>query len=122
MTSDFSSTTRLEPAPSQSDVVAVQQWLRGAGFTVVDTPSNNHYVAVEGTVAQAQSAFGTTLGAYSAYGMTLRAPETAPSGHSIFVSNMTFDATEMHLREAFGKYGEITDAFIGRDGRGLSRG
>jgi subtilase family serine protease len=66
-------------APAQSDVVAVQQWLRGAGFTVVDTPSNNHYVAVEGTVAQAQSAFGTTLGEYSAYGMTLRAPEAAPT-------------------------------------------
>lgn len=43
-------------------------------------------------------------------------------GHTIFVSNMSFDATDMHLREAFGKYGDITSVNIGRDGRGLSRG
>jgi subtilase family serine protease len=66
-------------APAQRDVVKVQQWLRGAGLTVVDTPDNGHYVAVEGTVAQAQAAFATTLGEYSAYGQTLRAPESVPS-------------------------------------------
>ncbi|RWA08840.1 hypothetical protein EKO27_g6248 [Xylaria grammica] len=43
-------------------------------------------------------------------------------GFTVFVSNMTFDATETHLHEAFGKYGEILHANIGRDGRGLSRG
>lgn len=43
-------------------------------------------------------------------------------GTTIFVSNMTFDATDMHLREAFGKYGDIIGVKIGRDGRGLSRG
>ncbi|KAI0842845.1 RNA-binding domain-containing protein [Hypoxylon sp. FL0890] len=48
--------------------------------------------------------------------------ERMAMGHSIFVSNMTFDATEMHLREAFTKYGEILGLKIGRDGRGLSRG
>ncbi|GAP83608.1 putative nucleic acid-binding protein [Rosellinia necatrix] len=41
---------------------------------------------------------------------------------TIFVSNMTFDATDMHLHEAFSKYGEIKEINIGRDGRGLSRG
>jgi subtilase family serine protease len=70
---------RSQFAPAQADVAKVQQWLRGAGFTVADTPDNGHYVAVEGTVAQAQAAFGTTLGLYSAYGQTLRAPETTPS-------------------------------------------
>jgi subtilase family serine protease len=70
---------RQQFAPAQADVVAVQKWLRDAGFTLVDTPGNDHYVAVEGTVAQAQSAFGTTLGMYSAYGQTLRAPEVAPT-------------------------------------------
>ena len=68
---------RQQFAPSQSSVVAVQQFLRGAGFTIVDTPSNNRYVSAEGTVAQAQNAFGVTLGEYSAYGTTLRAPESA---------------------------------------------
>ncbi|ORY62166.1 uncharacterized protein BCR38DRAFT_437705 [Pseudomassariella vexata] len=48
--------------------------------------------------------------------------ERARDGFSIFISNMTFDATDMHLREAFGKYGTITSVNIGRDGRGLSRG
>ncbi|KAI3323577.1 RNA-binding domain-containing protein [Xylariaceae sp. AK1471] len=44
------------------------------------------------------------------------------NGHSIFISNMTFDATEAHLKEAFGKYGDIVTLNVGRDGRGLSRG
>jgi subtilase family serine protease len=58
-------------------VTAVQQFLRSAGFSVVNTPSNNHFVAAEGTVAQAQSAFGTKLGMYAVQGHTLRAPESA---------------------------------------------
>jgi subtilase family serine protease len=66
-------------APAQSDVTAVQNWLRTAGFTVVNTPDSGRYVAIEGTVAQANAVFATTLGEYSAYGRTLRAPETAPS-------------------------------------------
>jgi subtilase family serine protease len=70
---------RAQFAPAQGDVVAVQQWLRGSGLSIADTPDNGHYVAVEGTVAQAQAAFGATLGEYSAYGQTLRSPETAPS-------------------------------------------
>ena len=45
----------------------------------MDTPSNNHFVAAEGTVAQAQSAFAVTLGEYATNGLTLRAPESAVS-------------------------------------------
>src|SRR5271157_266641 len=48
---------RQQFAPSQADVSAVQSWLKSQGFTVVYTPTNNHYVAAEGTVAQAQAAF-----------------------------------------------------------------
>ncbi len=70
---------RQQFAPSQSSVTAVQQFLRNSGFSVVNTPSNNHFVAAEGTVAQAQAAFGVQLGEYSAYGLTLRAPESAVS-------------------------------------------
>jgi subtilase family serine protease len=70
---------RQQFAPNQSDVAAVQQFLHNAGFSIVDTPSNNHFVAAEGTVAQAESAFGVQLGEYSAYGLTLRAPESAVS-------------------------------------------
>jgi subtilase family serine protease len=70
---------RQQFAPSQTDVTAVQQFLHNAGFSIIDTPSNNHFVAAEGTVAQAQAAFGVQLGEYSAYGQTLRAPESAVS-------------------------------------------
>jgi len=70
---------RQQFAPGQSDVTAVQQWLRSNGFTVDYTPSNNHYVAAEGTVAEANAAFGTTLGSYTYQGQTLRAPESSLS-------------------------------------------
>jgi subtilase family serine protease len=66
-------------APKQAEVTAVQQFLRGAGFSVVETATNNRYIAAEGTVAQAQTAFGTTLGEYTVQGRTLRAPESAVS-------------------------------------------
>jgi subtilase family serine protease len=62
-------------APSQAQVGAVQSWLRGQGFTIDYTPQNNHYVAAEGTVAQANAAFGTTLRLYNFRGKTLRSPD-----------------------------------------------
>ena len=67
---------RQQFAPSQSQVGAVQSWLRGQGFTVDYTPLNNHYVAAEGTVAQAAAAFATTFGTYSVNGMILRSPSS----------------------------------------------
>ncbi|KAI0409415.1 RNA-binding domain-containing protein [Xylaria palmicola] len=42
--------------------------------------------------------------------------------HGLFISNMSFEATDAHLEEAFGKYGELSSTSIARDGRGLSRG
>src|SRR5262249_39321204 len=66
-------------APSQADTGAVQRWLRDSGFTVGYTPANNHYVAAEGTVAQANAAFGITLTNYAVVGLTLRAPDRALS-------------------------------------------
>jgi subtilase family serine protease len=70
---------RQQFAPSQAQVGAVQSWLRGQGFNVNYTPSNNHYVSAEGTVAQAAAAFGTTFGMYSYRGLTLRSPSSAAS-------------------------------------------
>ncbi|MBE7161623.1 MAG: S8/S53 family peptidase [Williamsia herbipolensis] len=66
-------------APSPSDVARVRDWVRRGGLRVVETSDDGQYVAVEGTVAQAQRTFSTTLGRYHAFGTTLRAPETAPS-------------------------------------------
>jgi subtilase family serine protease len=65
---------RREFAPSQVDVGAVQSWLKSQGFTVDYTPANNHYVAAEGTVAQAQIAFGVQFGMYNVNGKTVRSP------------------------------------------------
>jgi subtilase family serine protease len=68
--SDF----RKRFAPTQAQVGAVQSWLRSQGFKVDYTPANNHYVAAEGTVAQAEAAFGTQFGMYSVRGLTVRSP------------------------------------------------
>jgi subtilase family serine protease len=66
-------------SPSQASVGAVTSWLRSQGFAIDYTPSNNLYVAAEGTVAQASAAFGVTFGDYVVQGMTLRSPESAIS-------------------------------------------
>jgi len=63
-------------SPSPADVNAVRSWLTSQGFTVTYTPTNGHYVAAEGTVAQAESAFAVNLGQYAVAGKTLRAPST----------------------------------------------
>jgi subtilase family serine protease len=69
---------RQQFAPSQAQVGAVQTWLKSQGFSVEYTPQNNHYVSAEGTVAQAEAAFGTTFGEYSVGGLTVRStPATA---------------------------------------------
>jgi subtilase family serine protease len=70
---------RQQFAPTQSSVGAVQKFLQDAGFSVVNTPGNNRFVAAEGTVAQAQAAFSVELGEYAMSGKVLRAPESAVS-------------------------------------------
>jgi subtilase family serine protease len=82
---------RQEFAPSQAQVKAVQTWLKSQGFSVEYTPQNNHYVSAEGTVAQAEAAFGTTFGEYSVGGLTVRSPEsdvTIPDSLSGMVSGV----------------------------------
>jgi subtilase family serine protease len=70
---------RQQFAPTQAQIGAVQTWLRKQGFTVDYTPSNNHYVAAEGTYAQAAAAFATSFKTYSVKGKTVRAPAAALS-------------------------------------------
>ena len=67
---------RQQFAPSQAQVNAVTSWLKSQGFSVEYTPANNHYVSAEGTVAQAEAAFGTAFGEYNVDGLTVRSPET----------------------------------------------
>lgn len=75
-------------APAAADVSAVTSWLRGAGFSIDYTPGNNHYVAAEGTVAQAEAAFGTQLKMYDVNGRALRAPASALSVPSTIASKV----------------------------------
>src|SRR5712692_7930366 len=67
---------RQEFSLSQSQVGVVQSWLRSQGFTVEYVPENNHYVSAEGTVSQAQVAFGTNIGMYRVNGLTIRSPSS----------------------------------------------
>jgi subtilase family serine protease len=78
-------------SPAQADVNAVRTWLTSQGFNVVYVPSNNHYVSVEGTLAQAAAAFGTSFGLYNVQGLTLRAPTSelvVPSSIASVVSGV----------------------------------
>jgi subtilase family serine protease len=63
-------------APSEQKVSAVRSWLKAQGFSIVYTPTNNHYVSAEGTVAQAEAAFGTPFGVYSVEGQTVQSPSS----------------------------------------------
>src|SRR5438132_1813410 len=65
---------RAQFAPTANQVAQVQSWLTSQGFGLVYTPANNHYVSAQGTVAQAQAAFGTSFGMYKVKGLTLRSP------------------------------------------------
>ena len=65
---------RQQFAPTANQVAQVQSWLTSQGFTLVYTPTNNHYVSAKGTVAQTQASFGVNFGMYNANGATLRSP------------------------------------------------
>src|SRR6266700_583241 len=56
-------------SPAQADVNAVRAWLTSQGFNIVYVPGNNHFVSVEGTLAQAAAAFGTSFGLYNVQGL-----------------------------------------------------
>ena len=68
---------RQQFAPTQSQVNDVRSWLQSQGFSIVYTPTNNHYVAAEGTASEVAAAFGVKLNEYSVNGLTLRAPATS---------------------------------------------
>lgn len=66
-------------------------WLSSQGFSVGYVPSNSHYVSAEGTVSQAEAAFGVGFGMYSVGGMLLRSPSgnlTVPNSIAPYVSGV----------------------------------
>src|SRR5262245_43095281 len=84
---------RARFAPTASQVAQVQSWLTSQGFTLVYTPRNNHYVSAQGSVGQAQAAFGVNFGKYNVreLGLTLRSPSadvSIPSSLASLVSGV----------------------------------
>ena len=82
---------RQQYAPSQSAVNTVKSWLASQGFSITYIPTNNHYVAAEGTIAQAAAAFGTTFALYNVDGMALRSPTSnlsVPSSVAPFIAGV----------------------------------
>src|SRR5260221_993762 len=61
---------RQQFAPSQAQVAAVQSWLKSQGFTLNYTPTNNHYVSAQGTLAQAKLAFAIQFASSNVNGQT----------------------------------------------------
>src|ERR1700761_2449077 len=78
-------------APAKSSVTAVQNWLKGQGFTLTTTLPSGQYVEASGTVAQVEKVFGSTLNNYSYQGKTVRANSTElslPAGTPATVSGV----------------------------------
>jgi len=61
-------------APTSDEVAAVQSHLQKAGLKVNFVPGNRAFVSAEGTAAQVEKAFSTTLGLYQAGDSVKRAP------------------------------------------------
>ena len=66
-------------APANSDVSAVQAWLRSQGFHVTNTLPSGMLVQASGSVAQVEQTFGTQVNNYSYQGTTVHANATALS-------------------------------------------
>jgi subtilase family serine protease len=66
-------------APTEADVAAVRAHLEANGLSVTHVPENRAYIAVEGSAAQAESAFSTHLGLYQVNKELRRAPIDQPS-------------------------------------------
>jgi subtilase family serine protease len=74
-------------APAKTSVTAVQDWLRGQGFTVTQTLPSGQLVEASGSAAQVEKTFGSQLKNYSYQGKTVRAnaselslPASTPAG------------------------------------------
>jgi subtilase family serine protease len=59
--------------PTSAAVAAVTKFLKDSKLSVTGVAANNQYLSVSGTVANAQSAFGTTINRYSHDGKTVQA-------------------------------------------------
>ena len=66
--------------PTRPTVARVAAWLRSSGLNVRKVEAHHRYIAVRGTVAQANKAFSTSIGRYIHNGRTVQAPAVAGEG------------------------------------------
>jgi subtilase family serine protease len=66
----------------------VSSWLTSAGLKVVGVESHNRYLAISGSVAAAQRAFGVRINRYSHDGITVQAPDGALSAPDSVASSV----------------------------------
>ena len=64
-------------APTKATVASVESYLTGQGLKIVSVGADNRYIAVSGTVAAANKAFGTTIKNYKHSGQSVQAPASA---------------------------------------------
>jgi subtilase family serine protease len=75
-------------AATGAQVSAVTSWLRSSGLTVTSVATGNRYVAVTGTSAAAEKAFGTHLAVFRHAGAKRQAPTTALTVPSAVASSV----------------------------------
>jgi subtilase family serine protease len=77
--------------PTQAEVSATKSWLRHQGFTVGAVPADRLFVPAQGTAAQVERAFATTLGNFQVNGKTVReatTPLSIPSSLASVISGV----------------------------------
>jgi subtilase family serine protease len=87
-------------APTSAQLAAVTQWLTASGVTIDSVGPDNAYVAVSGTAAAMNSAFGTQLAVYKIKGKLEQAPSqdvSVPSALADSVTAVTGLTTFGHL-------------------------
>ncbi len=79
-------------APTQASVASAETWLREQGFKVGSVPADRLFISAQGSAAQVESAFGTTLGNFKVNGHTVRLANSAlsiPTSIAGIVSGVT---------------------------------
>jgi subtilase family serine protease len=59
-------------SPTAAQVASAKSWLKSEGFSVGAVPADRLWVSAQGTAAQVEGAFGTTLGLYKVNGNIVR--------------------------------------------------
>ncbi|KAL2159260.1 hypothetical protein VTH06DRAFT_2695 [Thermothelomyces fergusii] len=119
----FSQTTHKAVEDKQLEE-AQRQWEEDVGRQVAAGAKQDVEEAIANTEADIQEA----IQEYSFPGIAGQAENAGPEASrqeaqtTAFVRNIVFEIDEQHLTKAFSKYGTVTNVYIARDPRGMSKG